>query len=79
MSILSDVGALIGAKLREHKDLIDANTAKSAEIDNKLDQQSSVDVEIITPEAGVILTSPSGSKFRIQIDDQGRLNSTPIA
>lgn len=79
MSILSDIGTLIGAKLKEHRDLIDANTTKSAEIDSKLDQQSRVDVEIITPEAGVILTSPSGDKFRIQIDNQGRLSSTRIA
>ena len=55
MSILSQIGTLIGTVLKEHKDLIDANTAKTAEIDNKLDQQSSIDVEIITPEAGVIL------------------------
>jgi hypothetical protein len=68
MSILSEIGTIIGQRFREHKDLIDA----------KLESQTNQDIEITDFNKGIILNSPTGKKFRITINDNGELIKNEI-
>ena len=68
MSILSEIGTIIGQRFREHKDLLDT----------KLEPQTNQDIEITDFNKGIILTSPLGKKFRITINDDGELIKSEI-
>jgi len=68
MSILSEIGTIIGQRFREYKDLIDA----------KLESQTNQDIEITDFNKGIILNSPTGKKFRITINDNGELIKNEI-
>jgi len=61
MSILSELGTIIGTKLSELRALIDT----------KLEPTTEQDIEITDSTKGIILNSPSGKRYRITIDDDG--------
>lgn len=61
MSILSELGTIIGTKLSELRTLIDT----------KLEPTVEQDIEITDSTKGIILNSPSGKRYRITIDDDG--------
>ena len=65
MSILSDVGAFMGQKMRELRESLEAK------IDTKISSQTDQDIEITDTTKGIILNSPSGKRYRITIDDDG--------
>ncbi len=61
MSILSEVGTIIGQYL----------TTLKNQIDTKIGSQTDQDIEITDSTKGIILKSPSGNRYRITIDDDG--------
>ena len=65
MSILSDVGAYMGQKMRELRESLEAK------IDTKISSQTDQDIEITDTTKGIILKSPSGKRYRVTIDDDG--------
>jgi len=65
MSILSDVGAFMGQKMRELRESLEAK------IDTKISSQTDQDIEITDTTKGIILKSPSGKRYRVTIDDDG--------
>ena len=61
MSILSELGQFLGQKFTE----------LNVKIDNKLSSTTEQDIEITDSTKGIILTSPSGKRYRVTIDDNG--------
>lgn len=61
MSILSEVGTIIGQYL----------TTLKNQIDTKIGSQTDQDIEITDSTKGIILNSPSGNRYRITVDDDG--------
>jgi|TARA_B100001778_G_scaffold332348_1_gene338471 hypothetical protein len=68
MSILSELGTIIGTKLSELRALIDT----------KLEPTTEQDIEITDSTKGIILHSPSGKRYRITIDDNGEFTKEEI-
>ena len=68
MSILSELGTIIGIKLSELRALIDT----------KLEPTTEQDIEITDSTKGIILHSPSGKRYRITIDDNGEFTKEEI-
>jgi hypothetical protein len=44
---------------------------------NRLEVTDQGDLELPTPGAGIVLRSPSGKRWRVSVDDEGRLQTRP--
>jgi hypothetical protein len=65
MSILSEVGFIMGTKMRELREYLDTR------IDTKTSSQTNQDIEITDPSKGIIFHTLSGRKYRVTIGDNG--------
>ena len=60
--------------------LYDALLGKASveQLSNKADLNGSVDIEITDSAAGIILQSPDGNRWRVQVSDTGALTTTTL-